>query len=61
MTSTATEPLDQSRTDPAIGTKQIVDTLRRHLGETLKRRGLVVALSGGVDSSVCAALATHAV
>jgi NAD+ synthase len=61
MTSTATEPLDQSRTDPAIGTKQIVDTLRRHLGETLKRRGLVVALSGGVDSSVCAALATRAV
>jgi len=32
------------------------DTLRR-----LKRRGLVVAMSGGIDSSVCAALAVRAV
>ncbi len=31
------------------------------LGQTLHRRGLVVAISGGIDSSVCAALAVRAV
>lgn len=35
----------------------MVDTLARRL----HRRGLVVAISGGIDSSVCAALAVHAV
>jgi NAD+ synthase len=35
----------------------IVDTLARRL----HRRGLVVAISGGIDSSVCAALAVRAV
>jgi NAD+ synthase len=34
----------------------IVDTLAKRL----HRRGLVVAISGGIDSSVCAALAVHA-
>jgi NAD+ synthase len=31
------------------------------LGQRLRRRGLVVAISGGIDSSVCAALAVRAV
>jgi len=35
--------------------------LRAQLASTLKRRGLVVGMSGGVDSSVCAALAVEAV
>jgi NAD+ synthase len=35
--------------------------LREQLAVSLKRRGLVVGLSGGVDSSVCAALAAEAV
>jgi NAD+ synthase len=35
--------------------------LREQLAVSLKRRGLVVGLSGGVDSSVCAALAVEAV
>ncbi|MBX3608538.1 MAG: NAD(+) synthase [Hydrogenophaga sp.] len=30
------------------------------LTQKLRRRGLVVAISGGIDSSVCAALAVHA-
>jgi NAD+ synthase len=47
--------------DPAAATHEIGAALRYHLGETLKRRGLVVAMSGGVDSSVCAALAARAV
>src|SRR4030095_1311222 len=35
----------------------IVDTLAKRL----HRRGLVVAISGGIDSSVCAALAVRAI
>lgn len=37
-------------------TSKIRDLMRLHL----KRRGLVVAMSGGIDSSVCAALAVRA-
>jgi len=37
----------------------IAETLRGQVGE-LKRRGLVLGLSGGIDSAVCAALATRA-
>jgi len=48
--------LDPARTVAAIG-----DRLRDQLGTLLQRRGLVVAMSGGVDSSVCAALAVRAV
>ncbi|MDQ3951000.1 MAG: hypothetical protein M3282_11745, partial [Gemmatimonadota bacterium] len=39
---------------------RIAGALRTQVGEQLKRRGAVVAMSGGVDSSVCAALAAHA-
>jgi NAD+ synthase len=46
--------------DPAEATGRIVDALRTQVGETLKRRGLVVGMSGGVDSSLCAALAVRA-
>lgn len=38
----------------------IAETLRAQLGD-LKRRGLVLGLSGGIDSAVCTALATRAV
>jgi len=46
--------------DAARETERIAAALREHVGTTLKRRGLVVAVSGGVDSSVCAALAVRA-
>jgi NAD+ synthase len=46
--------------DPEAAVAAIADALRRHVGETFKRRGIIVAMSGGVDSSVCAALAAHA-
>jgi NAD+ synthase len=39
---------------------QIVDALRRIVSQELKRRGAVVALSGGIDSSVTAALCVRA-
>jgi NAD+ synthase len=40
---------------------RIVSTLRDQLRTTLHKRGLVLGLSGGIDSSVCAALAARAV
>lgn len=47
--------------DPAAEADRIVAWIRATLAQTLHRRGLVVAISGGVDSSVCAALAVRAV
>src|SRR6266513_5858557 len=47
--------------DPAQTAAAICDRLRDQLSTQLQRRGLVVAMSGGVDSSVCAALAVRAV
>ena len=47
--------------DAAIEIDRITQALRSQLSGVLKRRGLVVAMSGGVDSSVCAALAVRAV
>ncbi len=46
--------------DPARTVREIVDAIRLHL-RTLKRRGAVVGLSGGVDSSVVGALLVKAV
>src|SRR6266545_1452757 len=42
-------------------TERIAAALRQQLGELLSRRGLVVGMSGGIDSSVSAALAVRAV
>jgi len=47
--------------DPAFETERIVSALRQQLREDLRKRGLVLGLSGGIDSSVCAALAVRAV
>jgi NAD+ synthase len=47
--------------EPAGTLAAICARLRDQLGTLLQRRGFVVAMSGGVDSSVCAALAVHAV
>ncbi|MGZ5234606.1 MAG: NAD(+) synthase, partial [Burkholderiales bacterium] len=47
--------------DPAAVVSRIRDVLREQLATNLRRRGLVVGMSGGVDSSVCAALAVEAV
>jgi NAD+ synthase len=48
--------LESLRIDPAAVTEQIALTLRRQLLKDLRRRGVVIGLSGGVDSSVVAAL-----
>jgi NAD+ synthase len=46
--------------DVAAETEHIAQTLRAQVSG-LKRRGLVLGLSGGIDSAVCAALAARAV
>lgn len=47
------------RSDPAEAIAEIVTALRRQVGVTLRRMGAVVAVSGGIDSAVCAALAVR--
>ncbi len=47
--------------DHAQETARIVAWLRESTARVLHRRGLVVAISGGIDSTVCAALAVQAV
>jgi NAD+ synthase len=46
--------------DPAAAVERIVEALRLHLAVDFKRKGYVVGLSGGVDSSVSVALAVRA-
>ena len=52
---------DLLRIDPQKEADKICKRLREFLAKKLKRRGLVVALSGGIDSSVTTALAVRAV
>ena len=54
----ATPP--QLRLDAPAEIERIASRLRHQVGEVLRRRGLVVAMSGGIDSSVCAGLAVRA-
>jgi len=46
--------------DPMVETGRIVDAVRDQVLCRLRRRGVVVGLSGGIDSSVTAALAVKA-
>lgn len=46
--------------DCAAETDRIAKRLVEIVARTLHRRGMIIALSGGVDSSVCAALAVRA-
>lgn len=48
------------RIDVAATVEDIVVVLRAQVLGTLRRRGAVVGMSGGIDSSVCAALAARA-
>jgi NAD+ synthase len=57
--STAVSP-DVLRIDPEETTNEIVDALRRIVGRDLRRRGGVVGVSGGIDSSVTVSLCARA-
>lgn len=52
---------ERLRLDAARTVDEIAAALRRQVGQELRRSGIVVAMSGGVDSSVCAGLAVRAV
>ena len=52
---------DVLRIDCEAEVRHISTRMVEILGRELKRRGLVIAMSGGIDSSVCAALAVRAV
>jgi NAD+ synthase len=52
--------LDWLRLDAARETGRIAAAIREQVQRTLKRRGVVLGLSGGIDSSVCAALCVRA-
>lgn len=47
--------------DAAAEADFITGTIRTHIAKTLRRRGAVVAVSGGIDSAVTAALCARAV
>ncbi len=55
-----TAPNDLLRLDPGAAVEEICTMLRSQVGEVLGRRGVVVGMSGGVDSSLSAALAVEA-
>jgi NAD+ synthase len=46
--------------DPELETERIVQALRHHVHHTMHRRGGVLGISGGVDSSVVLALSVRA-
>ncbi|TAJ92373.1 MAG: NAD(+) synthase [Gammaproteobacteria bacterium] len=51
---------DILKLDPASEVSTIVAAIRFQVGQELKRKGAVLGLSGGIDSSVCAALCARA-
>jgi NAD+ synthase len=46
--------------DPIAAADGIAATLREQVLGTLRRKGLVVGISGGIDSALCTALAVRA-
>jgi NAD+ synthase len=55
-----TGPDELLRVDPEAAVEEICASLHSQVGEVLDRRGVVVAMSGGVDSSLSAALGVRA-
>src|SRR2546425_10204631 len=56
----STTIVDRLELDAAVETRRIAAMLRVQVGETLRRGGIGVAMSGGGDSSGCAAPARAA-
>jgi NAD+ synthase len=53
--------IDILNIDPAVETDYICEFLRNQVSQVYRRKGIVVGLSGGIDSAVMAALAARAV
>jgi len=51
---------DVLQIDPAAETRRIVESITENVHGVMRRRGAVIAVSGGIDSSVVAALCTRA-
>lgn len=51
---------DDIKIDAAAETKRIVDEMRQIVGAKLHKRGGVIGISGGIDSSVCLGLSVRA-
>jgi NAD+ synthase len=51
---------DLLKLDAAAEVDRICDWMRETVAVDFKRKGLVLGLSGGIDSTVCAALAVKA-
>ncbi|MEW5795025.1 MAG: NAD(+) synthase [Candidatus Zixiibacteriota bacterium] len=51
---------DSLKIDAARAAEQMEAELRRQVGRVLKKSGAVIGVSGGIDSSVCAALCARA-
>ncbi|HVF18487.1 MAG TPA: NAD(+) synthase, partial [Steroidobacteraceae bacterium] len=51
---------DVLKMDLEAEANRIAETLRETVARVLRKRGLVVAISGGIDSSTCLGLAVHA-
>jgi NAD+ synthase len=60
MSALAEFSADVLRIDPAAVAEQLETSIRDAVGGRLRRKGLVVGLSGGIDSSVVGALAARA-
>lgn len=52
--------MDVLRIDPAAEAARVVATLRDQVQRVLRRRGVVLGVSGGIDSAVCLALSVRA-
>src|SRR5579871_598852 len=61
MSSCLPTVVDILRIDPELESQRIASSIRETLAGKLKRRGIVLGISGGVDSSVVAALCVQAV
>ena len=60
MTLAPNVSLDLLRIDPAQATDEIATAVQTVVASAMRKRGVVLGLSGGVDSSVCAALCARA-
>ena len=60
MSSSTAVSADILRIDPARETERIVEGIRDQVLHQLKRKGAVIGVSGGIDSSVVAFLCTRA-